>query len=262
MEAVMQHKHRPAVTLARDLLVLYAVAVALVVVLAACSRPLFGGPNCQTNLRELGFVCKMFSTENDGFFPDLSSRPGFLSMMHMAEGYKHPLNPGYVSEPFLLFCPQSECWRSQKGKVSGTAQQQLDDSSYVYLGYVVKNEAELETFYECYKQRVAAGLPFNEDLPAPPGRGSGGGDKLLRLRDGAEKVYITDAADLAASAIAQSEIPVFFERPGNHEPSGVNVLYLDGHVEFIRYPGEWPATPRTFEIVAAIEALRNKLLGQ
>ena len=28
----------------------------------------------------------------------------------------------------------------------------------------------------------------------------------------------------------------------NHIPGGANVLYMDGHVEFQRYPGRWPAT--------------------
>jgi len=26
----------------------------------------------------------------------------------------------------------------------------------------------------------------------------------------------------------------------NHVPGGSNVLYMDGHVEFIKYPGEQP----------------------
>ena len=26
----------------------------------------------------------------------------------------------------------------------------------------------------------------------------------------------------------------------NHLPGGCNVLYLDGHVDFVRYPGVWP----------------------
>ncbi len=26
----------------------------------------------------------------------------------------------------------------------------------------------------------------------------------------------------------------------NHVPGGSNVLYLDGHVDFVRYPDEWP----------------------
>jgi prepilin-type processing-associated H-X9-DG protein len=28
----------------------------------------------------------------------------------------------------------------------------------------------------------------------------------------------------------------------NHIPGGCNVLYMDGHVEFIRYPGRYPVT--------------------
>ena len=26
----------------------------------------------------------------------------------------------------------------------------------------------------------------------------------------------------------------------NHVPGGANVLFLDGHVEFVRYPGKFP----------------------
>ncbi len=29
----------------------------------------------------------------------------------------------------------------------------------------------------------------------------------------------------------------------NHIPGGCNVLYMDGHVEFIRYPDGWPVSP-------------------
>jgi len=28
----------------------------------------------------------------------------------------------------------------------------------------------------------------------------------------------------------------------NHVPGGANVLYLDGHCEFLKYPGEFPVT--------------------
>jgi len=28
----------------------------------------------------------------------------------------------------------------------------------------------------------------------------------------------------------------------NHVPGGANVLYMDGHVEFIRYPNGFPAS--------------------
>jgi prepilin-type processing-associated H-X9-DG protein len=81
---------------------------------------------------------------------------------------------------------------------------------------------------------------------------------LYRLREGIERFMITDINNPAASAMAQSEICVMFDFLGqsgssgaggggvakfNHVPGGSNVLYMDGHVEFIRYPGEYPLTP-------------------
>ena len=72
------------------------------------------------------------------------------------------------------------------------------------------------------------------------------GQTAYRLREGIERFYITDINNPAASAHAQSEVWVMFddstgiEANFNHIPGGANVLYMDGHVEFVRYPGESP----------------------
>lgn len=69
---------------------------------------------------------------------------------------------------------------------------------------------------------------------------------VLRLREGIERFTITDINNPAASANAQSEIFVMFDvfttRAGafNHLPGGSNVLYMDGHAAFMRYPGDAP----------------------
>ena len=75
------------------------------------------------------------------------------------------------------------------------------------------------------------------------------GDKTVyRLREGIERFYITDINNPAGSAVAQSELPVMYDNIHlnvsrfNHVPGGCNVLYMDGHVEFIKYPGESPAS--------------------
>ncbi len=75
-----------------------------------------------------------------------------------------------------------------------------------------------------------------------------GADKTaLRLREGIERFLITDINNPAGSAMAQSTIWCLLDDTNggnaslmNHVPGGGNVLYLDGHVEFIRYPGETP----------------------
>ena len=71
-----------------------------------------------------------------------------------------------------------------------------------------------------------------------------------RFREGIERFFITDINNPAASAMAQSEIATMFDYISKdmsgggaefpHVPGGGNVLYMDGHVTFIRYPGEWP----------------------
>jgi len=81
-----------------------------------------------------------------------------------------------------------------------------------------------------------------------------GGMTLHRLREGIERFLITDINNPAGSAQAQSTIPVMYDviaSPSadafvgdwmsnaavgfNHMPGGSNVLYMDGHVEFIKY---------------------------
>lgn len=81
--------------------------------------------------------------------------------------------------------------------------------------------------------------PLEQDiqLPAPDGR------TAYRLREGIERFLITDINNPAAANQAQSEVYIFWDITSviasnfNHIPGGSNVLYMDGHVEFIRFPG-------------------------
>ncbi len=86
---------------------------------------------------------------------------------------------------------------------------------------------------------------------------------VYHLREGIERFFITDINNPAASAKAQSEVVVMFDSISatpttgssanyvtyNHVPGGSNVLYQDGHVEFLRYPSEYPAS-RTWAFIA------------
>jgi len=81
--------------------------------------------------------------------------------------------------------------------------------------------------------------PFDKDLSA-------GNTTYYRVREGIERFMITDINNPAASAKAQSEIWVMHDEQSsvifNHVPGGGNVLYMDGHVEFVKYPGETPVS--------------------
>src|SRR5690606_5529014 len=80
-----------------------------------------------------------------------------------------------------------------------------------------------------------------------------------RTREGAERFLITDINNPAAGAKAQSTVPIMFDAWANntndwsvsnldqqaiarfnHLPGGSNVLYMDGHVEFVRFPTKFP----------------------
>jgi prepilin-type processing-associated H-X9-DG protein len=79
-----------------------------------------------------------------------------------------------------------------------------------------------------------------------------------RFREGVERFFITDINNPAASSRAQSQLAVIWDvvttdiSDFNHVPAGGNVLRMDGHVEFVRYPGEHPMT-RAFTVVMGVQ---------
>jgi len=100
-----------------------------------------------------------------------------------------------------------------------------------------------------------------KDIDVESPNGNSGGDVVYRLREGIERFLITDINNPAASAKAQSAIWIMFDRIGNgehiqmfnHAPGGCNVLYLDGHVEFIKYPGPAPVTRTMTSLIGSFD---------
>ncbi|MGI6459489.1 MAG: prepilin-type N-terminal cleavage/methylation domain-containing protein [Candidatus Hydrogenedentales bacterium] len=91
---------------------------------------------------------------------------------------------------------------------------------------------------------------YNVTLP------SGKAITIRRLREGIERFAITDINNPAGSAQAQSQIVVMYDESRaygaggggaqaerfNHVPGGMNILFMDGHVEWARFHGHdaWP----------------------
>lgn len=85
---------------------------------------------------------------------------------------------------------------------------------------------------------------------AAPGAGTSL-PEIYRLREGVERHYVQDDANPDSAMEMQTVMPIMWDAYGshtpggpvdrfNHEPAGCNVLYCDGHVEFVRYPGKFP----------------------
>ncbi len=102
--------------------------------------------------------------------------------------------------------------------------------------------------------RLAQGTPRPEYAGEQYSTGTAGTDTVFKLREGIERFLITDINNPGATAKAQSEVAVMWDTFGtssssdnrggttvfNHVPGGSNVLYLDGHVKFVKYPGKYP----------------------
>lgn len=193
--------------------------------------------SCQNNLKQIGIVFTMYANEDpEGYWPPLSSWDG--TFMFTPES----VYPEYLTDPNILVCPSDE-----DVNAPGT----IDDKSYHYLGYALASEDEALAFLESYPGFIGQGVDFTQDLPAPPGRGSFGGDVFLRLRE-----------DVCRdSGVATGELPVMFDAAPeggnvvnfNHVPRASNVLFLDGHVEFMRFPQDFPLSPAFQKGLAALD---------
>jgi prepilin-type N-terminal cleavage/methylation domain-containing protein/prepilin-type processing-associated H-X9-DG protein len=90
----------------------------------------------------------------------------------------------------------------------------------------------------------------DSDRTVPKGDGNGGASSITiyRLREGIERFLLTDINNAGSSNIAQGSIFVMLDNVStevakyNHVPGGSNVLFMDGHVEFVRYPQQAPVT--------------------
>lgn len=211
---------------------------------------------CPNNLKQLALTMKMYADEDPrDFFPPLSPEIGRLSMDRAA------IYPEYMPDPNPNLCPGDEDrayleeLRDATDWTPELVDQFFDDNSYFYLGYLVTNDEEMEQFARVYADMLVAGMRMEGDFEFPESKGVG---DLWRLRTGIERVLFTEAeASSGSDHRARAQVPLLIERIGNHGVDGGNVVYLDGHVEFIRYPGEWPMTEKTVRILNELDALQG-----
>ncbi|MBP8127955.1 MAG: hypothetical protein KA184_00125 [Candidatus Hydrogenedentes bacterium] len=209
----------------------------------------------QNNLKQFGLVLKMFANESRGEkFPPLAPRAGVL-MFDGAVVY-----PEYLTDLTILVNPAHPDREAQAQRLSGgiPGQEQVydfvNDVGYVYLGYLLENEQQGLVFCRAYPSLVAEGK-LDDDLLVGMGEGNVGGSSIYRLREGIERFLITDINNPAATAQAQSAIPVMWEWPLPHSDGSISVLYMDGHVD--RVPkGLFPNTDAFLDALRGVQALR------
>lgn len=169
----------------------------------------------------------------------------------------------------------------EKGNGDGTIQTwELSKEPYDYIGWAILDDLNImgpklgmapNPAFKRYDEADFLGTPWGElwehnFAGDPPGAASdedfttedfagegympNSGDTLYRLRQGIERFLVTDINSAAASTRAATVVPVLWDHVSarvdafSHVPGGCNVLYMDGHVDFIHYPDKrFPVSP-------------------
>lgn len=213
------------------------------------------------------WITEPYAKDHGGMFPPLSPTPGRLAIV---EGSEVPYVGPNAANQFICEQDSNQDWDASK--IPGAP---FDDWSYVYLGYVIENQTQLEAFEVAYRSIIASGGDFNSDIKVGAGKGNCGTDTLYRLRS-ANKLVET----LPCLAGSLEVIPLVIEWPENHHgrlakvgfmvpepavgPDG-KPLSLSIKEKVMKYPGEWPMTEAAIGILRELDGLgktANKSTGQ
>jgi prepilin-type N-terminal cleavage/methylation domain-containing protein/prepilin-type processing-associated H-X9-DG protein len=256
------------------------VVIAIIGILAAILLPALARAreaarraSCANNLKQMGIVFSMYAQEWDGRYPRLfgvpaegTHAPGVASTDgdFVAMFYGPSVYPEYLADVNVLLCPSDSAANAARDTFARKDMDadgisdpdapidpfNIDDTSYNYFGYLFMNESNVMGVFQKLIGDGVLMIPdapeLDQDVSVINGLGNAGGDTVHRLRDGIERFLITDINNPAATAVAASDVPVMWDtlsttaKDFNHIPAGSNVLYLDGHVVFIRYPEKFP----------------------
>ena len=114
---------------------------------------------------------------------------------------------------------------------------------------MVLNEAELNVYATAFRTARAADEPMLTDLNAGRGAGDPRSSTIPRLRRSLPESLI--GGNDVKEARLQTAIPVLIQRNNNllrwHKER--LVLFLDNHVEYVRYGSRFPVSEEAFHIL-------------
>ncbi|MDQ1255932.1 MAG: hypothetical protein QG656_526 [Candidatus Hydrogenedentes bacterium] len=224
---------KPAICLIMALALALAVFSALQPLIREARELRDSSSSDATNLKMCSQIVTFYANRNDGRTPPLSDVPGRLM-------FTESVYPKYMTDCRILV-------HRHTPDTLEPATNDIDDTTYIYLSHLLLSEKEGLTYVKAYREHVAQGQSFDEDFTVPVGEGNEGSNVLRRI-----DLDELPALDTDAGRELWSIVPVMVERPAYPYPPHGNVLYLDGHVEYIELGAKFPMT-ETF--IHALESL-------
>jgi hypothetical protein len=188
----------------------------------------------QDNLNQLSLVIRMYANESPGeLYPPYGGTNVGL-MFAASEVY-----PEYFSDTTVLLNPCNSNYEALREVAANAPLQAINDSNYIYLAYLIRNNQEMKLFVQGYLAYMAAGS-------LPPGDLEYDGQTIYRLsgRDG-------------MVSLRNTPIPVLLERPGAQRDGSINVWFFDSSMKNVPF-GEFPNTVDFFEQLHLIQSQEGK----
>ena len=213
------------------------------------------GPPEERHFREIyGHLREAAMKHPETLFPRLSATPGRL-MHEFSDVYQ----PNWGESPSPYIARRDPNWRRFEYSRGLNFEESVDDWSFFYLGYEVTNDAEMGAFAKAYRAAIASGQGFGKDLETA--RENDGGTLCLHRLGLRPTALPSGAKRPPLPKPLAGNVPVLIERIRNNKGKGGSVLFMDGHVEFVDYPGKWPMTERTVALLNELDQMGKDAPG-